>query len=239
MNTFNFVEKLGSIDTKVFKCRLAYNPLKYPFRIGEMEYKNGHKKYLQDHLKGFRHEIQELPFTLPTKQGRRAFLNNLYDELILTRINLTTQFKQVIEENYNCLSNNKTSFRQYFPKFLQKKYLMMARKVHQNIYLAYDLQKEAIENSIEFLQSNASNDGLELKTIESQAEDLSSPELSYIFYVLLEKISLDNKFNRANFSRIIASNFSTKKALTPQASQIRKHFTQVDASVKNRVGNFF
>ncbi|WP_289055759.1 hypothetical protein [Carboxylicivirga marina] len=120
----------------------------------------------------------------------------------------------------------------------------MAREAHQRFYFTYELQIDTIDKSIAILQSSALNDGIELKTVESQAEsrvvtDLSSPELSYIFYVLLEKISIDNKFNRKNFSKIIASNFSTKKAVAPQANQIRKHFTQVDGSVKSRVGNFF
>ncbi|WP_289054999.1 hypothetical protein [Carboxylicivirga marina] len=244
MNSYNFIEKLGSIGTKVSKCRLTYTPLNYPSHVDELKSKTEYKETLQNQLRVFRLEIQQLPFTLPTRQGRRVYLNNLYDELILQRLSLTAEFKQAIAESNKCISSNSTMISQYFPKLIQKKYLTMARKAHQRFYFAYELQKNAIGNCIAILQSCALNDGIEIKTLESQANsrvvtDLSSPELSYIFYVLLEKISIDNKFNRKNFSKIIASNFSTKMASAPQANQIRKHFTQVDASVKSRVGNFF
>ncbi|WP_289055757.1 hypothetical protein [Carboxylicivirga marina] len=115
MNSYNFIEKLGSMGTKVSKCRLTCKPLNYPSHTDELKNRKEHKEALQNHLRVFRHEIQQLPFTLSTRQGRRVYLNNLYDELILTRMNLTAEFKQAIAGSNKCISSNSLIFRQFFP----------------------------------------------------------------------------------------------------------------------------
>lgn len=244
MFTYDFIEKLGSVDTKISKCCLKCCPIKYLTYIEEFENENEYKERLEDCLKDFRHEIQSLPFKLPAKQARKTFLNNLYDEFLLTNENLNLQFNQAIIDSNKCISTNYRIFKYYHPRFLQKRYLTKARQAYQKFYFVYYLQKDIIESAIEILKTSAFNDGVELKAIEKQSDervitDLSSPELSYIFFLVLQRVSIDNKFNRNNLSKYIASNFSTKKTIAPQSTQIRKHFTQVDDSVKRRVGKIF
>lgn len=243
--TYSFIEKLGTLNTGISKCcSLKCCPVKYLTYFNEFENESAYKKHLENYLKDFRHEIQSLPFSLPTKQARKTFLNNLYDELLLTKETLDTQFKHAISKSYKLIYVKKRRFRFYLPRAIQKKCLTNARQAYHKIFFAYQSQNNIIEKSIEILKISASNDGVELKVLEKQLDervktDLSSPELSYLFYLILETVSIDKQFNRSNLSKIIASNFSTKKSLTPQPTQIRKHFTQVDDSIKNRVENLF
>jgi hypothetical protein len=244
MFTYDFIEKLGSVDTKISKCCLKCCPIKYLAHIEEIVNENEYKERLEAYLKDFRHEIQSLPFNLPTKQARRTFMNNLYDEFLLTKENLYLQLNKAVVDSYKCIANKKRLFKYYLPRFLQKKYLTKARQAYQKFDFVYNLQKDIIDNAIDILKTSAFNDGVELKATERLPEervitDLSSPELSYFFYLALERVSIDNKFNRSNLSKLIASHFSTKMTYAPQPTQIRKHFTQVDDSVKKRVGKIF
>ena len=240
MFTYDFIEKLGRVNTKISK----YCPIKYLSHFDEFENETEHKERFENYLKDFRHEIQSLPFKLPTKQSRKVFLNNIYDEFLLTKETLYLQFNQVITKSHECIYIKKCNFKYYLPRFLKKKYLTKARRAYQKLYLIYYLQNDIIENAIEILQTSALNDGVELKGLEKQLGErfktnLSSPELSYFFYLILEKVSVDSNFNRSNLSKILADNFSTKKTLSPHPNQIRKHFTEVNDPVKNRVKNLF
>ena len=236
MFTYDFIEKLGRVNTKISK----YCPIKYLSHFDEFENETEHKERFENYLKDFRHEIQSLPFKLPTKQARKVFLNNIYDEFLLTKEDLYLQLNQIITKSHECIYIKKRNFKYYLPRFLQKKCLTKARQANQKLYLIYYLQKEIIESAIEILQTSALNDGLELKTIETQLgervkTDLSSSELSYFFYLILKTVSVEDKFNRTNLSKILANHFSTKRTIAPQPNQIRKHFTDVNDSVKNRV----
>ena len=238
-HTYDFIEKLGSVNIKIFKCYPKY--LTY---FEEFENENECKIRLENYLKDFRHEIQSLPFRLPTRQARQTFLNNIYDELLLTKETLYLQYNQTIIDSNKCISNKIRIFKYCFPRFLQKKFITKARQVYKKIHFVYFSQKEIIENAIEILKISALNDGVELKATEKQLcerfkTDLSSAELSYFFYLAFEQVSIDNNFNRSNLSKLLADNFSTKMTLTPQPKQIKKHFFDVNNLVKNRVEKMF
>lgn len=238
-HTYNFIEKLGSFNIK----KIKYYP-KYLTFFEAFKNENSYKKQLEDYLKDFRHEIQRLPLKLPVKQDRQTLLNNLYDEFFLKKEKLHLQCNQAITKSRKCIFNKNRILKYYFPRFLRKKYLTKARQIYQKIYFVYFSQKDIIEDAIETLKTIALNDGFEIKAIEKQSNervktDLSSPELSYFFYLLFEQISIDNNFNRSNLSKFLADNFSTKMTLTPQAKQIKKHFFDVNIVVKNRVKKMF
>ncbi|HAF27766.1 MAG TPA: hypothetical protein DCG75_01850 [Bacteroidales bacterium] len=240
MITYDFIEKMGSIQTK-FSTR---SPIKYLTLFDEFENEIKYKEQLENCLKGFRHEIQSLPFKLPIKQARKVFLNNLYDEFLLAKEKLYFQFNQAISKSHECVHINKGKFKYYLPRFLLKQYLTKVRLVNQKLFLVYYLQNDIIENAIEILKNTALNDGIELKVLEINLVErvktnLSSSELSYFFFLILQKVSIDSNFNRSNLSKILADNFSTKKTISPQANQIRKHFTEVNDNVKNKVEKLF
>ena len=240
MFTYDFIEKLGRVNTKISKCYC----IKFLTHFDELENETECKERLENYLKNFRHEIQSLPFKLPTKQARKVFLNNIYDEFLLTKETLYLQFNQVITKSHECIYIKKCNFKYYLPRFLKKKYLIKARRAYQKLYLIYYLQNDIIENAIEILQTSALNDGVELKATETESiervkTDLSSPELSYFFYLILKTVSVEDKFNRSNLSKILANHFSTKRTISPQPNQIRKHFTEVNDPVKNRVKSLF
>lgn len=81
MFTYDLIKKLGCVNTKISK----YYCIKYLTHFDEFENENKCKERLENYLKDFRHEIQSLPFKLPAKQARKVFLNNIYDELLLTK----------------------------------------------------------------------------------------------------------------------------------------------------------
>ena len=238
-HTYNFIEILGSFSIEKSK----YYPKYLPF-FEEFENENAYKKQLENYLKDFRHEIQRLPLKSPIKQARQTLLNNLYDEFFLKKENLYLQFNQAINDCNQCISKKNRILKFCLPRFLRKKYLTKARQGYQKIYFVYFLQKDIIENAIKILKVSALNDGVKLKAIDKQLSeriktDLSSPELSYFFSLVLEQVSIDNNFNRSTFSKILADNFSTKMTLTPQPKQIKKHFSEVNDSVKKRVEKMF
>ncbi len=102
------------------------------------------------------------------------------------------------------------------------------------------LHQNKIDEALELLKSIALNDGIELKTIEEASverikSNLSSPEIAYLTYLIVKKTAINPNFNRTQLSKMLANNFSTKKAEAPKASQIRKHFTDVNDSVKSSI----
>ena len=106
----------------------------------------------------------------------------------------------------------------------------------------YHLQNGIIESAIEILEQNACNDDISFKTTEAQLEErfktrLSSPELSYFLNLVCETVSVENGYSKSSLSKVIAQNFSTKQAQQPKASQIRKHFTEANDTVKDNVKN--
>jgi hypothetical protein len=237
--TYDFVETLGCINIR----KIKYYP-KYLAYFEKFENENEYKIHLEKYLKDFRHEIRKLPLKSPVKKARQTLLNNLYDELLLTEEILHLQCNQVITKSKKCIFNKNRILKYCFPRFLRKKYLTKARQVYQKINFVYFIQKDIIESAIKIIKISALNDGVELKTIEKQLNerfktDLSSSELSYLFYLLFEEVSTDKNFNRSNLSKLLADNFSTKKTLTPQYKQIKKHFFDVNDSVKKRIEKMF
>ena len=171
-------------------------------------------------------------------------MNNLYDEFILTKETLHLQFNNAITESHECIYIKNNNLKCFIPRFLQKKYLTKAKRAYQKLYTIYSLQNDIIERAIETLQTSALNDGIKLKVIEAEPiervkTNLSSPELSYLFYSILKTVSVEDEFSRLNLSNIIADHFSTKRAISPQANQIKKHFTDVSDTVKISIKNLF
>jgi len=240
MFTYDFIEKVGKINIKYSK---KYRK-EYLMFIEEFTSEAEYNAKLDEYFNKYRKEILSLPFNLNTKQSRKVFLNNLYDEFLLTKESLNIQYKQVLIRSFDCINNQKDGFKFYFPRYLQKKYLITARAAYRKMHIAYSLHNEKIESAVEILKSSALNDGIELKVSEENIEEriktsLSSPELSYLFYVIFQKVADDKNFNRSLLSRLLANNFSTKKTLSPQANQIRKHFTEVNDNVKFKVEKLF
>ncbi len=78
MFVYDFIEKIGRIEVEYStKFRKRYLTITEEFS-SEQEY----QEKLDEYLTEFRKEILSLPFSLNTKQSRKAFLNNLYDEFI-------------------------------------------------------------------------------------------------------------------------------------------------------------
>ena len=240
MFVYDFIEKIGRIEVEYStKFRKRYLTITEEFS-SEQEYKKKLDKYLNE----FRKEILSLPFSLNTKQSRKVFLNNLHDEFLFTRENLNEQFKTVISQSQDCISTQRVKFKCCFPRFLQKKYLIEARKHYQKLHIAFAVRIDKIENADEVLKLTALNDGIEIKSFNNNSQErfktkLSSPELAYLSFKIMQKVSEDPDFNRSHLSRLLAENFSTKKAVFPKASQVRKQFTEVNDSVKNRVESLF
>ncbi len=236
MFVYDFIEKIGKIEVKYSKkFRQRYLTFTEEFS-SEQEY----KEKLDEFLNEFRKEIQSLPFSLNSKQSRKTFLHNLYDELLFTREHLNEQFILLISQSHNCISLQKVRFKYYFPKYFQKKYLKEARTAYQKLHIIFTLQIDKIENAVDILKITALNDGFEMDTSDWQnfkrfKTNLSSQELAYLSFRIMKKVSIDPNFNRTHLSRILADNFSTKKADFPKAEQIRKQFTDVNDNVKNRI----
>jgi hypothetical protein len=240
MFTYDFIERIGTINiTYSKKYRKEYLTF-----IDEFTSESEYKQKLDEYLNRYRKEILSLPFNLNAKQSRKAFLNNLYDEFVLSKEQLNSQFSQVLIRSYECISSQKRNFKFYFPRYLQKKYLMTARDAYRKIHVVYSLQNDKIENALEILKSSAFNDGIELKVLDINVVErikttLSSPELAYLFFVLFQKVADDKNFNRSFLSRLLANNLSTKRTISPQANQLRKHFTEVNDNVKIKVEQLF
>ncbi|MCU4174003.1 hypothetical protein [Carboxylicivirga sp. N1Y90] len=240
MFVYDFIEKIGRIEVVYStKFRKQYITITEEFS-SELEY----KEKLDEYLIKFRKEILSLPFSLNTKQSRKAFLNNLLDEFLYTRENLNEQFKKVISQSQDCISKQRVKYKCCFPRYLQKKYLTKARKEYQKLHIAFAVRIDKIENAVDVLKLTALNDGIEIKSFNQECQErfktkLSSPELAYLSFKIMQKVSEDPDFNRSHLSRLLAENFSTKKAVFPKASQVRKQFTEVNDSVKNRVESLF
>jgi hypothetical protein len=240
MFTYDFIEKIGTINVKYSKkYRIGY--LTY---VEEFTNESEYKERLEEYLNKYRKEILSLPFQLNAQQSRKAFLNNLHDEFLLTKGMLNTKYSQVLIRSYECISNQKRNFKCYFPRYLQKKYLISARDAYRKIHVVYALHNDKIDNAIDILKTSALNDGIELKgldvnIVERIRTTLSSPELAYLFFVLFQKVADDKNFNRSFLSRLLANNLSTKRTASPQASQLRKHFTEVNDNVKFKVEQLF
>ena len=150
------------------------------------------------------------------------------------------QFNKAITESHKCINIKKCNFIFFLPRFFQKEYLIKAKRACQKLHLIYYLQNNIIESAIEILQTSALNDGVKLKATEAESiervkTNLSSSELSYLFYQILKTVSVEDQFSRSNLSKILANHFSTKRTISPQSNQIRKHFTEVNDTVKDRV----
>ncbi len=236
MFVYDFIEKIGKIEVKYSrKFRKRYLTFTEEFS-SEQEY----NERLDEYLNEFRKEIQSLPFSLNSKQSRKAFLHNLYDEFLYTREHLNEQFIQLISQSHDCITLQKVRFKCCFPKYFQKKYLKKARTAYRKLHIVFTLRIDKIENAVDVLKLTALNDGIEIDTSNWSSQkrfktNLSSPELAYLSFRIMEKVSVDPNFNRTHLSRILAENFSTKKAEFPKAAQIRKQFTEVNDNVKNRV----
>lgn len=240
MFTYDFIEKIGKINIKYSKkCRREYLTF-----IEEFTTTAEYNEKLDTYLGEFRKEILNLPFLLSTKQSRKTFLNNLHDEFLLAEELLKTQFEQAINESYECISIQKKNFKFYVPRYCQKQYINKARVAYSKMHIAFALQKDKIEIAVITLNSIAMNDGIELKTINNDSDEriqttLSSPELAFLSFVILQKVAKNKDFNRSHLSRILADNFSTKKTTSPQANQLRKHFTEVNDNVQSKVEKLF
>ena len=240
MDVYDFIEKIGKIEVKYSKkFRKQYLTFTEEF-TSEQEY----NEKLDEYLREFRKEIQRLPFKLNSKHSRKTFLYNLYDEFIYTKELLHEQFKHIVLQSHDCITFQKTRFQFCFPRYFQKKYLLKARKAYHKIHVAFRSRIDKIEDAVEILKVIALNDGIEINTANCYCQEriktkISSPELAYIAFSILRKVAEDPDFNRSHLSRLLAENFSTKMCLSPKASQIRKHFTEVSDSVKNRVETLF
>lgn len=235
MFTRQFIDKVAKINIKHSTTyRWKYLSFKEEFR-NEFDY----NEELEGYLNNFRQELLDLPFRLNAKSCRKTYFNNLYDEFIISKGALNKQFEQILTRSFDCIKEQKNTFRFYYPRYLRKKYLEKARDAYQKICIAYNLQNDKIENAIEILTSYAINDGIDLKIMKEHSErlrtTLSSPELAFLSFVIFQSISEDPKFNRSLLSRIVSDNFSTKRSENPKASQIRKHFTEVNDKVKTNV----
>lgn len=240
MYVYDFIEKVGRIDVEYTK---TYGK-KYLASKEEFSSEQHCNDQLDQYLHQFKKEIQSLPFILNTKQSRNVFLNNLYDEFIYTKEQLNSQFHQIIKQSHDCIAVQKTRFKYCFHEYRQKAYLQRARKEYQNLFIAFKLRIEKIENAVDLLKLIALNDGIEIKPSETESQErfkvkLSSSELSYLIFRLMQKVADNPDFNRSQLSRVLADNFSTKRTASPKASQIRKQFTEVSDSVKQRVESLF
>lgn len=240
MFTYDFIEKIGTINVKYSK---KYK-IEYLTYIEEFTNESEYKEKLYEYLNKYRKEILSLPFNLNTKQSRKTYLNNLHDEFLLTKEALKTRYCQALTRSYECISNQKRNFKFYLPRYMQKRYLITARNAYKKLHIVYALHNDNIDNAIEILRSSALNDGIELKVLEVNIFErikttLSCAELAYLFFVLFQKVAEDKNFNRSFLSRLLANNLSTKRTISPQASQLRKHFTEVDHNVKIKVEQLF
>lgn len=240
MFVYDFIEKVGRIDVEYAK---AYGK-RYLTSKEEFSSEQHCNDQLDEYLHRFKKEILSLPFILNTRQSRNVFLNNLFDEFLHTREQLTNQFQLIIKESHDCISVQKRRFRYCFPDYRQKAYLSKARKEYQNLYTAFKLRIEKIEDAVDLLKLIAQNDGIEMKPTETDNQErfkvkLSSSEFSYLTFRLMQKVADSPDFNRSQLSRVLADNFSTKRATTPKASQIRKQFTDVSDSVRQSVESLF
>lgn len=240
MFVYDFIEKVGRIDVK----RVRMYGKKYIASNEEFSSEQDCNEQLDKYLHEFKKEIQRLPFLLNTKQSRKLFLHNLYDEFIHTEEQLTNQFQMLIRQSHDCIEGQKLKFRYCFHEYRQKAYLQKARKEYQNLFIAFKIRIEKIESAVDLLKLIALNDGIEIKSSEAENQErfkvkLSSSELSYLIYRLMQKVADNPDFNRSQLSRVLADNFSTKRTAAPQANQIRKHFTDVSDSVKERVESLF
>ncbi len=240
MFVYDFIKMIGKIEVKYLKkFRKPYLTIKEKFSC---EHK--YNQVLDEYLREFRKEMQSLPFKLNTKQSRKAFIYNLHDEFLFTKELLDKQFQQIISRSHDCISKQKVRFKYCFPRYFRRKYLIKARKEYQKLYIAFQLRIDKIENAIDVLKLVASNDGIDVDTsscycFEKFKISLSSPELSYLSFKIMQKVTEEPDFNRSHLSRLLADNFSTKRTSSPRASQIRKHFTEVNDTVKLRIESLF
>jgi hypothetical protein len=236
MFVYDFIEKIGKIEVKYSrKFRKRYLTFTEEFS-SEQEY----NQQLDEYLIEFRKEIQSLPFSLNSKQSRKTFLHNIYDEFLYTRERLNEQFIQLISQSHDCITLQKVRFKCCFPKYFQKKYLKTARTAYRKLHVVFTLRIDKIETAVDILKLTALNDGFEMDISDRQSPvrfktNLSSPELAYLSFRIMNKVSIDPNFNRTHLSRILADNFSAKRAEFPKAEQIRKQFTDVNDNVKNKV----
>ncbi|MCW3788505.1 hypothetical protein [Plebeiibacterium sediminum] len=236
MFVYDFIEKIGKIEVKYSrKFRKRYLTFTEEFS-SEQEY----NQQLDEYLIEFRKEIQSLPFSLNSKQSRKVFLHNIYDEFLYTRERLNEQFIQLVSQSHDCITLQKVRFKCCFPKYFQKKYLKKARTAYRQLHVVFTLRIDKIETAVDILKLTALNDGIEMDISDKQSPvrfktNLSSPELAYLSFRIMNKVSVDPNFNRTHLSRILADNFSTKRAEFPKAEQIRKQFTDVNDNVKNKV----
>ena len=166
MFVYDFIEKIGRIEVVYStKFRKQYITITEEFS-SEQEY----KEKLDEYLIKFRKEILSLPFSLNTKQSRKAFLNNLHDEFLYTRENLNEQFKKVISQSQDCISKQRVKYKCCFPRYLQKKYLTKARKEYQKLHIAFAVRIDKIENAVELLNTTCSSK--EEKQIEKKLKRL-------------------------------------------------------------------
>jgi hypothetical protein len=234
------MEKVGKLEVKWSK---KYGK-KYLTFATEFKTKDEYWALLDETFIEYKKEVLSLPFKLKTKQSRKVFLSNLYDEFALARNRLDREYKKILRQVYDCINEEVKSFDFYCPRFCKRYYLKTSREAYHKIFVAYSIHKEEIDKAIEILNVSAENDGVKLKTHKETFNEriktkLSSPELSYLFFILLQNVAEDKDFNRSQLSRLLANNFSTKRTLVPQANQIRKHFTEVNDSVKNNVEKLF
>ena len=239
MVIYDFIGEINNIDFKVLNCCNKCCLIKYLSCFNEFENTEEYKEKLENYLKKFRYEIQVLPFKLPTKQARKVFLNNIYDELQLSSENLNFHIKGAITLNYNCIFEKNSNYGKYLPRFILRKCVLKARQAYSILNDIYNFRRSLIERAIEIIEMSAYNDGFILKTVETDEEriktNLSSPELSYFLNLICETISIEDGYTKSNLSKVIAKNFSTKHTLQPKASQIRKHFTEANDNVINNV----
>lgn len=232
MVTYDFIEKIGRINIRHKKKCLGL--------INEFRSETYYNDRLEKYFNEFKKEILGLPFLLNSKHSRKAFLNNLHDEFITTKDTLNEQLHKNLDDSYNKTVERKLHSKYYYPRFLRRKYLLKVRGAYQKMHLVCLLHQNKIDEALELLKQIALNDGIELNTIEEASverikSNLSSPELAYLTYLIVKKTANDPDFNRTHLSNMLADNFSTKKADAPRASQIRKHFTEVNDNVKSNI----
>jgi len=244
MFTYKFIEDLCKIDIEITRCCLKCCSFKYLTHYNTFYKLNHYKRHLENSLKKYRHEIQQLPFKLPSSNSRKVIYKNLHKEFKLTKNLLEEQFEIKIKPNYKYIYIGCEEFNGMPIKFLKENYPHYSSYENHKIHYMYQIQHGILINAIDILEQHALHDNKALSDNEPILPNriktnLSSPELSYFFNLVCEVITPEDEISKTDLSKIIADNFSTKKAVSPRPNQIRKHFTEVNDNVKDKVKKLF
>lgn len=240
MFTYSFIEELCKIEVEITRCCVKCCSFKYLTHYNTFIKINFYKRHLEKNLKKYRHEIQQLPFKLPSSHARKVIYKNLYEEFKLTKNLLEDQFESKIKPYYKFIYMGKEEFTGKPIKFSKENYPHNLSYENHKVHHMYKVQHDTLINVIEILEQHALLDNNALNDFEPITPiriktNLSSPELSYFFNLVCDAITPDETISKTDLSKIIANNFSTKKTLFPQPNQIRKHFTEVNDTVKNNI----